>query len=192
MANVPARRRSLPNAPFHALRSTSVARRHDQGISPGDNIHLLFYHLAENHLWHLTLTTAPPLRVLQYACLAASDMFRPYFHAGCALQGLPLLVICGYQPYVYFLTNGRGMHEVSIICRSAVTGWVPFTQAHLMIAFLLAVPNELMIKTVRIGANQGSSHQVHLACGIKYGLLQLEGIPKVRHIHVVKRSSAEG
>ena len=52
-----------------------------------------------------------------------------------------------------------------------------------MIAFLLAVRNEL-IKTVRVGANQGSSHQAHFA---KYGFLPLEGIPKVRQ---VKLSSA--
>ncbi len=84
--------------------------------------------------------------------------------------------------YVYFLTHGWRMHALSIIYRSAVTGWVPSRKAYLMIAFLLAVRDELMIKTVRMGANQGSSHQAHFACGIEYGFLPLEGIPKVRQV----------
>ena len=91
-----ARCRSFANVPIHALRSTSVARRHGQGASPRDNTHSRYHNLTATHLWHPMRIAALPLRALQHARPAASDMFRPYFHTGCGLQGLPLLIIGGF------------------------------------------------------------------------------------------------
>ncbi len=83
------------------------------------------------------------------------------------------------------------MYAVSIICRSAVTGWVPSRQAHLMIAFFVGCTERADDQDGEGGSESGLVTSSHFACGLKYEFLQLEGIPKLRQLMLSSGNSAE-